>query len=90
MSKIENYSNIGDTTSISCAKLNSNTQKVQLFAQYLHDILPVLEKEFDDLDALNEVKPNEIFPIKMQALASIYQAAKPLYEWYVEKAKKQA
>jgi hypothetical protein len=50
----------------------------------------VLEQEFDSLEALSKARPNEVFPIKMQALSDIYRAAEPLYEWYVQKAKRQA
>lgn len=66
----------------------NNTEKVEKFAKYLHDFLPVLEMEFNELDRLSERYKNEVFPIKMQALSAIYNAAQPLYEWYVEKKKK--
>lgn len=86
MSNIGNYSaNTGKP--VDYTKVNSTTQKVKNFAKYLHDFLPVLQQEFDSLESINEVKPNEVFPIKMQALSDIYNAAQPLYEWYVEKAK---
>lgn len=88
MSNIGNYSSTGTSENqVNYVKLNDNTQKVQKFAQYLHDFLPILEKEFDDLENLNAKNPNRVFPIKMEALSSIYRAAMPLYEWYVEKAK---
>lgn len=91
MSNIGSYNSIGNAENpISYAKLNSNTERVQAFAKYLHDFLPVLEKEFDELESKQASKPNEVFPIKMEALSSIYKAAGPLYEWYVEKAKRQA
>ena len=91
MSNISNYSTTSNTnSSISHAKLNDNTLKIQQFAKHLHDFLPVLEKEFDELEAKSKTHPNDIFPIKMAALADIYNAAKPLYEWYVEKAKRTA
>lgn len=88
MSNIGNYSNAntGDNP-VNYVKLDDNTEKVRKFAQYLHDFLPVLEKEFDDLESRNAKSPNRIFPIKMEALSSIYRAAIPLYEWYVEKSK---
>lgn len=91
MSNIGNYSNAGRTVNpTGYAKLNSNTEKVEKFAAYLHDFLPVLEQEFDDLEKLSEKHSNEVFPIKMQALSDIYNAAGPLYEWYCEKKKRQA
>ena len=65
----------------------NNTEKVEKFAKYLHDFLPVLEMEFNELDRLSGKYQNEVFPIKMQALSAIYNAAQPLYEWYVEKKK---
>ena len=86
MSNIGNY-NANAGRPVQYVKTNDTTKKIQNFAKYLHDFLPVLQKEFDDLEARNEVKPNEIFPIKMQALSDIYNAAQPLYEWYVEKSK---
>lgn len=89
MSNIENYSGAGKVVNtINYAKMENNTMKIQKFVEYLHEFLPVIKKEFDDLDALNEKKPNQVFPIKMEALAAIYQAAGPLYEWYIEKAKR--
>ena len=66
----------------------NNTEKVEKFAKYLHDFLPVLEMEFNELDRLSGKYQNEVFPIKMQALSAIYNVAQPLYEWYVEKKKK--
>lgn len=91
MSNIANYSTVSNANNpIGYAKLNSNTQKVQKFAQYLHDFLPVLEAEFNDLELKSNKSANEVFPIKMAALSDIYKAAAPLYEWYVEKAKRPA
>lgn len=91
MSNISNYSNTGNpVNSINYAKLSSNAQKIEKFASYLHDFLPVLEQEFDDLEKLSQKHHNEVFPIKMQALSDIYRAAQPLYEWYVEKKKSNA
>lgn len=90
MSNIGNYTAAGSQAPVSYAKLSSNTQKIQSFAKYLHDFLPVLEAEFDDLEKRSKEHPNEVFPIKMSALSDIYKAAQPLYEWYVEKAKRQA
>ena len=85
MSNIGNYST--PTGSTNYVKVSDNTQKVKSFAKYLHDFLPVLEKEFDDLEKRCKTHPNDVFPVKMEALSSIYKAAQPLYEWYVEKAK---
>lgn len=87
MSNIGNYSaNAGKP--VQYVKTNNTTKKIQNFAKYLHDFLPVLQAEFDSLESINAAKPNEVFPIKMQALSDIYNAAQPLYEWYVEKAKR--
>lgn len=88
MSNIANYSGIKAENPIGYAKIGTNTQKIQKFVEYLHEFLPVIQQEFDDLESLNEKRPNEIFPIKMQALSDIYKAAGPLYEWYVEKRKR--
>lgn len=91
MSNIANYNSASTTINpIGYAKISDNTQKIQKFVQYLHDFLPVIEKEFDDLESRNTKHPNEVFPIKMQALSDIYRAAQPLYEWYIQKAKKSA
>jgi hypothetical protein len=88
MSNISNYSNAGSPVNpTSYAKLNNTTEKIEKFAEYLHEFLPVLEKEFDDLEKLSVDHSNAVFPIKMQALADIYRAAEPLYEWYVVKRK---
>lgn len=88
MSNIGNYSNAGKTVNpTSYVKFSSNTEKVESFAKYLHDFLPVLTQEFDELEKLSEKFSNKVFPIKMQALSAIYNAAGPLYEWYVEKKK---
>lgn len=87
MSNIGNYSaNSGKP--VQYVKTNDTAKKIQNFAKYLHDFLPVLQAEFDSLESINAAKPNEVFPIKMQALSDIYNAAQPLYEWYVEKAKR--
>lgn len=86
MSNISNY-NANAGKPVQYVKTNDTTKKIQNFAKYLHDFLPVLQAEFDSLESINEVKPNEVFPIKMQALSDIYNAAQPLYEWYVAKAK---
>ena len=86
MSNIGNYSANADKP-VQYVKTNDTTKKIQNFAKYLHDFLPVLQAEFDSLESINGAKPNKVFPIKMQALSDIYNAAQPLYEWYVEKAK---
>lgn len=88
MSNIASY-NAASSANTSYTKLNSNTQKIQSFVKHLHDFLPVIEAEFDDLEQRSKQHPNNVFPIKMAALSSIYQAAQPLYEWYIEKANKQ-
>lgn len=88
MSNIASY-NAASPANTNYTKLSSNSQKIQSFAKHLHDFLPVIEAEFDDLEQKSKQHPNDIFPIKMAALSSIYQAAQPLYEWYIEKAKKQ-
>jgi len=78
--------NIGNNNPVSYAKVGSNTERIIKFVKYLHDFLPCLEKEFNDLEALQARNPNEKFPIKMDNLAAIYQAAEPLYDLYVTKA----
>lgn len=87
MSNIGNY-NQENAGTVSYARVGTTTQRIEKFAKYLHDFLPTLEEEFDDLERLQNSKPNDKFPIKMKALSDIYNAAKPLYEWYVEKAPK--
>lgn len=87
MSNIGNYTAVSNAAPANYSNYNS-AQKVQCFAQYLHDFLPVLEAEFDALEERSKIHPNEVFPIKMAALSTIYKAAQPLYEWYIEKAKK--
>ena len=91
MSNIGNYNRMNTAENpLSYAKISSNTERVQAFVQQLHDFLPVITAEFDDLEDRQAKNPNEIFPIKMQALNDLYNAAQPLYEWYCEKAKRQA
>lgn len=70
---------------VSHAKVGSNTERIVKFIKYLHDFLPCLEQEYNDLEALQARNPNEKFPIKMDNLAAIYQAEKPLYDLYVAK-----
>jgi hypothetical protein len=78
--------NIGNGNIVSYAKVGSNTERIVKFVKYLHDFLPCFEQEFNDLEALQAKNPNEKFPIKMDNLAAIYQAEKPLYDLYVTKA----
>lgn len=78
----------GGSSPVSYAKVGSNTEKVEKFIKYLHDFLPCLEQEYNDLERLQARNPNDKFPIKMDNLAAIYQAEKPLYELYVEKNKR--
>lgn len=81
-------SNIGNhIKSIEGPTGSNNTERIQQFAKYLHNFLPCLEKEYDELEKRQSDKPNNVFPIKMKALAYIYEAAGPLYEWYCLKAK---
>lgn len=88
MSNIGKYS--GNTGGSNYPKTGTHSQRVVEIIKYLHEVMPILEKEFDALEELSKEHPNKIFPIKMQALNDIYNAEKPLYEWYVEKAKPQA
>ena len=76
------------SAAVSYAKVSDNTDRIVKFIKYLHDFLPVIEQEYNDLERLQQSKPNQKFPIKMDNLAAIYQAAEPLYELYVAKAPK--
>ena len=88
---IRDYNRMNMTENpLSYAKISNNAERIQAFVKQLHDFLPVIEAEFNDLEDRQSKNPNEIFPIKMQALSDLYNAAGPLYEWYVEKAKGQA
>jgi hypothetical protein len=78
--------NVENSNPVSYAKVDSNTEKIIKFVKYLHEFLPCLEKEYNDLERLQARNPNEKFPIKMNNLAAIYQAEKPLYDLYVTKA----
>lgn len=78
--------NVGNNTSVSYAKVGSNTERIVKFVKYLHDFLPCLEKEYNDLEDLQKKNPNDKFPIKMDNLAAIWQAEGPLYDLYVRKA----
>jgi hypothetical protein len=64
----------------------ANTERVKNFVKRLHDFLPNLEQEYESLKTLQAKKPNEKFPIKMDNLAAIYQAAGPLYDLYITQA----
>ena len=77
---------IGNVNPVSYAKVGSNTERVVKFIKYLHEFLPCLEQEFNDLEALQAKNPNDKFPIKMDNLAAIWQAEGPLYDLYVKKA----
>lgn len=89
MLTIENYNQI-EQAPISYAKQNVCTEKVQQFVQHLHEFLPILKQEFEDLAEKAEVKPCKPFDDKMKGLAAIYNAEKDLYYWYIEKAKRQS
>ena len=78
--------NTGNNNPVNYAKVDNNTEKVIKFIKYLHKFLPCLEKEYNDLETLQAKNPNEKFPVKMDNLAAIYQAEKPLYDLYVTKA----
>ena len=82
---IENH-NIGNNNPVNYARVGSNTERIVKFVKYLHEFLPCLEEEYNNLEALQAKNPNAKFPIKMDNLAAIYQAAKPLYDLYVTKA----
>ena len=91
MSNIGNYNSTNNADNpISYAKTNDYTEKVRNFVKYLHEFLPVLEKEFDDLEIRAASKPCQAFDDKMSGLSAIYQAEKKLYEWYIVKQKRQA
>ena len=78
--------NIRNSSPVSYAKVGSNTERIVKFIKYLHYFLPCLEQEYNDLETLQAKNPNEKFPVKMDNLAAIYQAAEPLYDLYVVKA----
>lgn len=56
------------------------------FAKYLHELKPVLKEEYAMLERINNIKPNKIFPLKMEALGDIYHASDVLYKWYITNA----
>ena len=78
--------NVGNNNPVSYAKVDSNTERIVKFVKYLHEFRSCLEKEYNDLEALQAKNPNAKFPIKMDNLAAIYQAEGPLYDLYVTKA----
>ncbi len=84
---IQTYKRTDLNEPFSYSKVGNATEKIQKFVKYLHDFLPVIEEEFNDLEKRSKTSPNEIFPIKMNALQDIYNAAEPLYKWYVERRK---
>lgn len=90
MSNIFNYKTNSESQKPFDARPKTENPSVQIakFAQYLHSFVPVLVKEFNTLEKLNNNNPNNVFPIKMKALAEIAQASEPLYKWYVERARK--
>ena len=90
MSNIANYKSNNTAAPISYAKRESYTEKVQKFIKYLHEFMPVITQEFDDLEQRSKTKPCKAFDDKMSGLAAIFQAEKDLYYWYVENAKRQA
>lgn len=89
MSNISTY-NKASNAPISYAKKESYTERIQKFAEYLHNFLPVIQQEFDDLEQKSQKKPCKAFDDKMNSLSAIYQAEKDLYYWYVENKKRQA
>lgn len=78
--------NIGNNNPVSYARVGSNTERIVKFVKYLHEFLPCLEEEYNNLEALQAKNPNAKFPVKMDNLAAIYQAEKALYDLYVIKA----
>lgn len=78
--------NIGNNNPVNYASVGSNTERIVKFVKYLHEFLPCLEEEYNNLEALQAKNPNAKFPIKMDNLAAIYQAEKALYDLYVTKA----
>ena len=82
---IETYKRGDATAPASYAKVSNHTERVIKFVEDLHNFLPCIKEEFDDLEDRQAKFPNDKFPIKMDNLAAIYQAAGPLYELYVEK-----
>lgn len=89
MMTIENYNKI-EQAPISYASKSTYTERVQNFVKYLHEFLPILKQEFEDLAEKAEVKPCKPFDDKMKGLSAIYNAEKDLYYWYIEKAKRQS
>lgn len=89
MSNIANY-NKNQNNPISYAKRESYTEMVQQFVKNLHDFIPIITQEFDDLEKKAQVKPCKAFDDKMNGLSAIFQAEKDLYYWYVENCKRQA
>lgn len=89
MSNIGNHNKTFNSTPISYAKKESYTEQVQKFVQYLHNFIPTITQEYDDLEKKSEKKPCKAFEDKMAGLAAIYSAEKDLYYWYVENCKRQ-
>ena len=89
MSNIENYNKM-EKAPISYAKREFYSDEVRSFVEKLHDFIPVIKQEFEDLDKKSQVKPCKAFDDKMAGLSAIYNAEKDLYYWYVENKKRQA
>ena len=88
MSNIGNYkNNYINTNTQANTPVNSNTEKIRKFVEYLHNFIPAIEKEFDDLEKRSQTKSCKAFEDKMGGLSAIYQAEKNLYYWYIEHRK---
>ena len=85
---IETYNKDTDNL-VSYPKKEVYTAKVEQFVSLLHEFLPVLKQEFEDLEEKSKVKPCKPFKDKMASLSAIYNAEKDLYYWYIE-TKRQA
>ena len=89
MSNIENFNKM-EQAPISYAKKEFYSDKIRNFVEKLHNFIPVIIQEFDDLEKRSQTKPCKAFDDKMAGLSAIYNAEKSLYYWYVENKKRQA
>ena len=93
MTDTQFWSSINDGTnrSISYSKVKSYTQDVEVLVRALHDALPSINQELEDLKAKLAARDNKCKPFeeKIEGLEMLVKVAnttyfKDLYYWYID------
>lgn len=73
---------LGDKPVDYVKKSNFTTEVIE-FVKTLHNVLPSIEKEYEDIAMRRETKDCKAFKEKMDALAWLTLAHDNLYYWYI-------